>query len=90
MTEEEAAKVISEARQQLEAAIQTIVRVSRENDQNIFIQDYAIVVSSESMAPGRENFTFTNTINRVGMASYQVIGLHEVGAHYYLNSSDRG
>jgi len=81
---------ILKARQQLEAAIQTIVRVSRDNDQNIFIQDWALVVCSESMEPGKENLTYTNTINRTGMASYQVIGLHQVGAHYYLNAGERG
>jgi hypothetical protein len=87
MTNEE---ILAQARQQLELAIQTIVRVSRENDDTIFIQDYAIVVCSESMAPGRENLTYTNTINRVGMAAYQVIGLHQQGAHYYLMGGEHG
>lgn len=81
---------IIQARQQLETAIQTIVRVSRDNDDTIFIQDYAIIVCSESMSPGQENLTYTNTINRVGMAAYQVIGLHQQGAHYYLNGGTGG
>ena len=81
---------ILKARQQLENAIQEIVRISRDDDDSIFIQDWALVVNSESMAPGCEHLSFVNTINRLGMASYQVIGLHQVGAHYYLNSGEHG
>lgn len=82
---------LSKARGELEDALQRVVRLSREDDDGtMFIQDWVIAVSSESMAPGQENFSYTNFINRTGMANYQVIGLHQVGAHYYMNDGQRG
>lgn len=81
-------KELAQAKEELEAALQKWVRVSRENDANFFIQDYVISVSSESMAPGQENMTYLNFFNRPGMATYQVVGLMRTAEHYWLKSSE--
>jgi hypothetical protein len=81
---------LAQAKQELEAALQKWVRVSRDNDENFFIQDYSIAVSSESMAPGLENMTYMNFFNRPGMPGYQVVGLLRMAEHYWLGSNDRG
>jgi hypothetical protein len=82
-------KAINEAREKLEAALQEWVRLSRENDEHMFIQDYTISVSAESMEPGKENMNFMNFICRPNMASYQVVGLLRAAEHYWLNQGHR-
>lgn len=78
-------KAMASAKDRLEAALQEWVRLSRDNDENIFIQDYAIVVSSESMEPGKGHLTFLNSYCRENMAAYQVVGLLRTGENYWLN-----
>lgn len=91
MTEEERTQKVLEARQRLESAITDIIRLVREDDEgSIFLQDYAMVTACESMKPGMENFTLTNTLCRVGMSAYSVIGMHNQAANYYLNGGTAG
>lgn len=81
----------AKARDQLEQAIQEMVRISREDDESfLFLQDYVIMTACESMEPGQGNMTFTNTITRPGMSVYSVIGLHQQAIHHYLHSSKEG
>jgi len=79
---------IVEARKELEAALQRYVRATRDLD-NMFVQDYVLVVASESMEPGHENITYFNHINRVAMPIYAVQGLLLSAAGYYQRASDR-
>jgi hypothetical protein len=82
---------MAKARADLEDALTRIVRLSRGDDKgHLFIQDWVVAVSSESMEPGQENFSFSNFISRVGMTNYQVVGLHNVASHYWLNDGRHG
>jgi len=87
-------KEISQARDELEAALQKWVRLSRRDSDELdvdqfFIQDYAIAVCSETMQEGYSNNTFMNFMGRPSMAPYQIIGLHEAASYFWKNQGYR-
>lgn len=72
----------------LETAIQDYVRLTRNID-NMFVQDFVVIVASESMEPGYESMTFSNCINRSQMALYSIMGLIDAGKQYYRRMQTR-
>lgn len=76
---------VAKARRELEEALQTYVRTTRDLP-NMFVQDYVIIVASESMEPGHENITYFNHMNRQAMPLYGVVGLLDSGIKYYRES----
>ena len=75
---------MSKARAELEAALTNYIRLSRDDTENhMFVQDYVMLVASESMEPGKENITYHNCFNRQMMSQYAVIGLLHSGLKYY-------
>lgn len=88
MDQDERRNRMIKARDDLYNALTEMVRMSREDEEGyLFVQDWAIVCASESMEPGKENFTFTNVFARPGMSQYAVVGLHEVASHSYMNAA---
>lgn len=73
-----------EAKAALETALTNYMRLNRDDEDNqLFIQDYVILLASESMEPGKENITYHDCINRSMMAKYSIIGLLHSGLGYY-------
>jgi hypothetical protein len=77
-----------QAKAALEAALTNYMRFNRDDDNNqLFIQDYVILLASESMEPGKENITYHDCINRSMMAKYSIVGLLHSGLGYYNGCS---